>query len=323
MKIQRPRGTNDYLETEFSSRRKLEDEFVNFFSEQKGYIGIETPIFEQRNLFVRSVGDETDIVQKELFDLAKKSEEEYSLRPELTAPIIRSLIESGALKSRPKPINVFALGPCFRYERPQKGRRRQFNQLDLETIGKAEPELDANFIIDVIEFLNKIGITKLALNINSFGSQESKEKYSSQVKSFLMKNSGDLCETCESRLSRSPLRVLDCKNEACRAIVKNIPKIELTDEESNYFSRVLDILNSSGPKINKTKIIIDPTIVRGLDYYTGIIFEMNVGEDESRLSSIGGGGRYDKLIEKLGGPPLAAMGIGLGFERIIENLKEN
>lgn len=320
MNISKPRGTQDFFENEYLSRRDLEDKFVAFFGKEKKYLGIETPIFEQRNLFVRSVGDETDIVQKELFDLAQKSDEVYSLRPELTAGIIRFLVENGSLKSRPKPINVFALGPCFRYEKPQRGRRRQFNQLDLESIGKKSAELDAGFIIDVVDFLDRIGLKKITVNINCFGSQGTKEKYSAEIKQFLKKNSPDLCETCLRRAEKNPLRVLDCKNEKCRTIVSLAPQIKLSQQENEEFNKIIEILRKSFSQKKGAKIVIDPMLVRGLDYYTGIVFEISVEGDESRMGSIGGGGRYDGLIRELGGPDMPAVGIGLGFERVVDFL---
>jgi len=320
MKINKPRGTQDYFADEYMARRELENKFVDFFSQTKKYIGLETPMFEQKSLFVRSVGDETDVVQKELFDLEQKSDEKYSLRPELTAGIVRFLIESGGLKSRPKPINVFSLGPCFRYERPQKGRKRQFNQLDVETIGKSSSKIDGEFIVDICQFLEKINIKNISLTINSFGSAETKKKYSDQVKKFLKVNSPDLCETCLKRVEKNPLRVLDCKNEKCKLIVDGAPEIELEEAESKYFEEVVEIVKGFFDKKKGSKIIIDPRLVRGLDYYTGVIFEISTLNDESRMSSIGGGGRYDKLIGDLGGPEMPAMGVGFGIERLVDYL---
>lgn len=322
MKINKPRGTQDYFSEEYLSRRELENKFVDFFGKSKKYIGLETPMFEQKNLFVRSVGDGTDIVQKELFDLEQKSDETYSLRPELTAGIVRYLVESGSLKSRPKPINVFSLGPCFRYERPQKGRKRQFNQLDVETIGKSSSKIDGDFIVDVCQFLEEINIKQISLNINSFGSSETKQKYSDQIKQFLKANSPDLCQTCLNRSEKNPLRVLDCKNEKCRLIIDGAPEIELNEAENKYFEEVIEIVSTYFDKKKGSKIIIDPRLVRGLDYYTGVIFEISTLNDESRMSSIGGGGRYDKLIGQLGGPEMPAMGVGFGFERLVDYLNK-
>lgn len=320
MKINKPRGTQDYFQSEYLMRREIENEFVEFFGKEKKYIGLETPVFEQKNLFVRSVGDETDIVQKELFDLEQKSDEKYSLRPELTAGIIRFLVESGYLKSKPKPINIFSLGPCFRYERPQKGRKRQFNQLDIETIGKSSPQIDGELIVDICEFLEKIKIKDISLNINSFGSVETKKRYSDEIRGFFKENTPDLCETCLGRVEKNPLRVLDCKNEKCKLIISGAPEIKLQEEENQYFEEVIKILKNYFGQKKGSRIVIDPRLVRGLDYYTGIIFEISTLNDDSRMSSIGGGGRYDKLIGQLGGPETPAMGVGFGFERLVDYL---
>jgi histidyl-tRNA synthetase len=321
MQIQKPRGTKDYFGDEFKKRRELENKFIDFYF-KKGYQGIETPIFEQKNLFVRSVGDDTDIVQKELFNLEKKSDEIYCLRPEFTAGIIRSLIEAG-IKSKPLPIKVISVGPCFRYERPQKGRRRQFNQLNTELIGKSAPEIDAEFISNAIEFLNSIGIKKLRVFINTLGSSMTRKKYSGILKQYLVSNSQKLCELCNQRIKRNPLRALDCKNPLCQQTVREAPTIieNLEGEEKEYYNSVLAGLKSKWKDNPNIKFIEDPFLVRGLDYYTGIIFELGIPGDESRLSSIGGGGRYDDLVKELGGPDLPAIGMALGFERIIEYLE--
>lgn len=320
MKIIKPRGTQDYFADEYLKRRDLENSFVDFFGKHRNYIGIETPIFEQRNLFVRSVGDETDIVQKELFDLEQKSDETYSLRPELTAGIARFLIESGILKSMPKPINVFSVGPCFRYERPQKGRKRQFNQLDLESFGKESSADDAAFIADIAKYLNEIGLSSVTLNINSFGSSQTKSAYSAKLKGYLLDKKSQLCETCQARSEKNPLRVLDCKNTSCQEIVDQAPKIELEGEEKQYFDELITNLKEKLEPENK--VIVDEKLVRGLDYYTGAVFEFIAQGDESRMSSIGGGGRYNDLIAELGGPEMSAIGVGLGFERLVDTLSE-
>lgn len=316
--IQKPRGTQDYFADEFFSRRELENKFITFYT-QKGYWGMETPIFEQKNLFVRTVGEETEIVQKELFDLEKKSDEIYSLRPEFTAGMIRSLIEKG-IKSMPLPVKIMSVGPCFRYERPQKGRKRQFNQLDTELIGKKSPGIDAEYIASSVEFLSSVGVKNLVLTLNDFGSTESRLKYAGTLNTYL-KNSTGLCELCRNRVQRNPLRVLDCKDEKCRKIIKLGPKIVdcLTSDEKKYFDETVVALKEL-LKGSLQPVLVDPFLVRGLDYYTGIVFEISVKGDESRMNSIGGGGRYDGLIRELGGPDMPAIGCGLGFERIVEHL---
>jgi histidyl-tRNA synthetase len=310
--IQKPRGTQDYFKDEFIKRRAIENKFVEVFS-QKGYFGLETPIFEQQNLFVRTVGEQTDIVQKEMFNLEKKSDETYTLRPEFTAGVIRSLIEMG-IKSMPLPVKVFSVGPCFRYEKPQKGRKRQFNQLNIELVGKKSPEIDAELILDGYEFLESIGLKNIEISLNSLGNQESKEKYSASIKEFFATNKSGLCELCQIRADKNPLRVLDCKNEECKKIVKELPTTigSLSKEEKNYLDKVIEIL-----KTKNASVKVETTLVRGLDYYTGVIFEYIERGDEQRMNSLGGGGRYDGMVKELDGPDLPAIGMALGFERIV------
>jgi len=319
MNIQKPRGTQDYFSCEFDERKKLEDGFVKFFGEKK-YLGLETPIFEQRNLFVRTVGGETDIVQKELFDLAKKSEETYSLRPEFTAGVIRSLIEKG-LKSMPQPVKVFSYGPCFRYERPQRGRKRQFNQLNIEFLGKKSAEIDTQVISELVEFLLSLGLEDLQVSLNTFGNLKTRNRYAKQLGSYLV-NAKGLCELCLNRSQKNPLRALDCKNEVCQQIVKNGPSIldALDKNDKEDFDKTLSALEKTWQK--KIEIVKTPQLVRGLDYYTGIVFEINLKSDQSRMSSIGGGGRYDNLVGELGGPQMPAIGYALGFDRVIEGLEK-
>ncbi|MFH1855274.1 MAG: histidine--tRNA ligase [bacterium] len=310
--IQKPRGTQDYIGEEFKIRRELEDKFINFYLE-KEYQGIETPLFEQKNLFVRSVGEETDIVSKELFDLEKKSEEVYSLRPEFTAGVIRSLIERG-LKSMPLPVKVFSVGSCFRYERPQKGRKRQFNQLSIELIGKKSPEIDAQVIADGYEFLKQNSIN-VVVNLNTLGSRSTREKYSVELRDYLKQNLDKLCDDCKKRVDKNPLRVWDCKTENCNP--GEIPSIldSLEPDEKDFFEKIQSELTQKN-----IEFVVKADLVRGLDYYTGVVFEYVTGDDEERQNSLGGGGRYDELIRELNGPDLPAVGYAFGFERVIENL---
>jgi histidyl-tRNA synthetase len=311
--IQKPRGTQDYLGEEYILRREIENKFVDTFI-SKDYRGIETPLFEQKNLFVRSVGEQTDIVQKEMFDLEKKSDEIYSLRPELTAGIIRALVELG-MKSMPKPIKVFSVGSCFRYERPQKGRKRQFNQMDIELIGKSSAQIDGEIISDGYEFLKEIGL-EVSVTLNTLGSKATRTIYSTRLKKILTSRSDKLCKNCLFRMNKNPLRIWDCKEEKCDP--GQIPSIteSLSEEELEYYNEVKNLLTKRGVKFSEAS-----DLVRGLDYYTGIIFEYNLEDDSERASSVGGGGRYDELIGELGGGDMPAIGFGLGFERIIEILK--
>ncbi len=311
MEIQKARGTRDYFADDFTKRRNLEDAFIKFYL-NKDYKGLETPMFERRDLYVRSVGNQTDIVSKELFDLEKKSDQSYSLRPEFTAGVIRSLIEMG-IKSMPLPVKVFSLGPCFRYERPQLGRLRQFNQLSVEFIGKKSPEIDAQVIADGYNFL-KLQNLDVTVNLNSLGGDKTRQKYGQKLREKLSNNT-KLCADCKVRAEKNPLRVFDCKNPDCKP--GDLPKISdaLSQEEKEYFDKVKNILGQEGVKYDER-----PDLVRGLDYYTGIVFEYTTSDDEKRQNSVGGGGRYDNLIQELNGPDLPAVGYGLGFDRLLDKL---
>ncbi|OQA53196.1 MAG: Histidine--tRNA ligase [candidate division WS2 bacterium ADurb.Bin280] len=318
--IQRPRGTVDFIDEQFKQKQDLERRFSDFFY-KKNYIGIETPLFESKDLFVRTVGDQTDIVQKELFELEQKSDTKYALRPEITASIIRALAESGSLKTKPKPINVFSYGPCFRYEKPQKGRRRQFNQLDLESIGRSDASSDEEFIVNVVEFIELISPKKILLSISTFGSEERKAEYAKDLTKYFADKKDSLCELCQKRIDKNPFRVLDCKNPDCKTICQDAPEISLNQEERERFQNTVSNIEQRISPKGQTSIKIDKTMVRGLDYYTGIVFEFSLVDDETRSGSIGGGGRYDNLVGELSSINLPAIGVGLGVERIIDAIE--
>lgn len=282
-----------------------------------GYEKISTPIFEQKDLYVRAVGDDTDIVDKELFELENKSENVYVLRPELTAGIVRSLIENG-VRGRQLPIMYYSIGDIFRYDKPQKGRFRQSSQFDVEIFGASDASADVFLINTINEFFKKLSIKEnLVFNINTLGSKETKIKYGKKLFDYLNKNRQYLCDDCAKRIEKNPLRVLDCKQKQCQKIASGAPAIYdlLAEKEKLSFKKIVESLEALQIPFN-----IDQTLVRGLDYYTGLIFEVNLAEDKERKLSLGGGGRYDSLVEELGGPPIAACGFGLGIERITEFL---
>lgn len=318
--IQRPRGTDDYVDEQFRKKEDLERRFSDYFC-KKNYFGIETPLFESKDLFVRTVGDQTDIVQKELFDLEQKSDDKYCLRPEITAGIVRALSESGLLKTRPKPINVYSYGACFRYEKPQKGRRRQFNQLDVESIGGKDLGTDENFIINIIEFLQSITSRKITVCVNTFGSEDSKGRYAKDLKQYFFDKNENLCQLCQQRSNKNPFRVLDCKNPVCKQICQEAPEITLSAQEKERFEKTLEKIEEKISSNDQIQVKFDKTMVRGLDYYTGIVFEFSLLDDESRSGSIGGGGRYDNLVGELSSIDLPAIGVGLGVERILEAIE--
>lgn len=314
MTIQKPRGTEDWQGEDYKIRQFIKSEFINL-AEKLGFSGIEIPAFEQKNLYVRSAGDESDIVQKELFLLENKSENEYVLRPEPTAGIARSLIENG-YRDKQLPIKLYFVGEVFRYDKPQKGRYRQLTQCDAEIFGLKNPSVDVYGINTTLLLLEKAGLKdKIVVNINSLGSNDTKSAYAKKIKEYFSSSSEGLCEDCKRRLDKNPLRILDCKVEDCKQIIKGAPGIteSLSVDEKKYFGEVVSGLKSIGAKVN-----IDPSLVRGLDYYTSIIFEINLVEDEARKMSLCGGGRYDNLITELEGGELAAFGFGIGVERLAD-----
>ena len=273
---------------------------------------IRTPMFEHTDLFLRGVGDTTDIVQKEMYTFNDKGNRSITLKPEGTSPVVRAFIEN-RLFNEAQPTKLYYAIPCFRYENVQKGRLRQFHQFGTEVFGSKEPSMDAEVIAFAMEFLKSLGLKSLSLNINNLGCPNCRPKYNEALKKFLEENYDDLCGLCQSRFDKNPMRILDCKNKNCGEITKNAPIIldYMCEECDSHFAEVkkyLDILN--------IPYTVDPGIVRGLDYYTKTIFEI-LNDD----FTVCGGGRYDRLIEQLGGPEMPAVGFGLGIERLLLTLK--
>ena len=273
---------------------------------------IRTPMFEHTDLFLRGVGDTTDIVQKEMYTFNDKGNRSITLKPEGTSPVVRAFIEN-RLFNEAQPTKLYYAIPCFRYENVQKGRLRQFHQFGTEVFGSKEPSMDAEVIAFAMEFLKSLGLKSLSLNINNLGCPNCRPKYNEALKKFLEENYDDLCGLCQSRFDKNPMRILDCKNKNCGEITKNAPIIldYMCEECDSHFAEVkkyLDILN--------IPYTVDPGIVRGLDYYTKTIFEI-LNDD----FTVCGGGRYDRLIEQLGGPEMPAVGFALGIERLLLTLK--
>lgn len=314
--IQKPRGTRDFTGEDYKLRQVIYRKFADFCDGQ-GFEGIETPAFEERSLFVRSVGEGTDIVQKELFDLEKKSGETYSLRPEYTAGVVRSLVENG-LRGKKLPILLYYTGEIFRYDKPQKGRFRQFGQVGLEILGRSEPSIDTLGINNAVQFLKLIGIENCSVIINSLGSAETRQRYAAVLADYLKSKATGLCKDCVRRAAKNPLRVLDCKVETCKDAVRLAPSVisVLSEEERKYLEEVKEGLADLNINVE-----IDEALIRGLDYYTGIIFEITTEEDTGRQNSLCGGGRYDNLIKELGGPQTPAFGYAMGVERLMEVAK--
>ncbi len=312
MAIQGQKGTKDMLPSEAYKWDYITDKLKEI-SKEYGIREIRTPMFEATELFKRGVGETTDVVQKEMYTFEDKGGRSITLKPEGTAPAVRSFIEN-SLYADAQPTKMFYFTDCFRYEKMQKGRYRQFHQYGIEVFGSQEPSIDAEIISLVMRALDEFGIKGISLNINSLGCPSCRAKYNEALKEYLKENYDNLCETCKTRFEKNPMRIIDCKNESCKKIVKNAPTILdfICEECTEHFEKLKSYLDVMG--ISYT---IDPQIVRGLDYYSKTVFE--VIKDGLTIC---GGGRYDYLVEEIGGPKTPAMGVGVGLERLLLTLEQ-
>lgn len=306
-----PRGTKDVLPSDSKKWQYIENEMrklCNHF----GYNEIRTPVFEHTELFLRGIGDTTDVVQKEMYTFDDRGGRSITLKPEGTSPAVRAFIENN-LTNEAQPTKLFYLTPVFRYERPQAGRLREHHQFGIEVFGAKEPSIDAEVISLAIELYKRLGISNLEVNINSIGCPICRKKYNEALIEFLGSNVDALCETCKDRLGRNPLRILDCKVESCKTIIEKAPIIldYLCEECSEHFEGLKNNLDILGIKYN-----INPMIVRGLDYYTKTVFEI-IYNGIGAQGTICGGGRYDGLIKECGGASTPAVGFGMGIERLM------
>ncbi|MDD7794042.1 histidine--tRNA ligase [Clostridium sp. 'White wine YQ'] len=311
-KIQAPKGTKDMLPKDAYKWHYVENKFREL-SKEYGIREIRTPIFEHTELFKRGVGETTDVVQKEMYTFLDKGERSITLKPEGTAPSVRAFIEN-SLFNDAQPTKLYYFTPCFRYEKMQKGRLRQFHQYGIEIFGSKEASIDAEVISLAMRALDEFGIEGLTLNINSLGCPDCRAKYNKALMDFLKENYDNLCDTCKGRFEKNPMRILDCKEKSCKEITKNAPVIldYICEDCSNHFEEVKTYLNAMDINFE-----IDPKIVRGLDYYTRTVFEI-INKD----ITVCGGGRYDGLISEIGGPETPAVGFGLGLERLLLTLEE-
>jgi len=319
-----PKGTHDVLPEEQRYMTYIK-KAVRHRARQAGYRRIDPPIFEYKSIFERGIGEHTDIVEKELFTVSGKNADAeadkggvFALRPEFTAGICRAYIEHG-MQQLPQPVEFFAIGPCFRHDRPQKGRYRQFHQFDLEVIGLKDPSLDAQLIHVITKIFADIRILdRLTLQINNIGTAENRKAYTQAIKDFFVGKERQLPELDRKRLETNPLRLLDSKEEDTQILVKNAPKLEqFLDEESKQFhATLLEYLDMLG-----IAYVPNPGLVRGLDYYTQTVFEF-WDQSTGAQNAVGGGGRYDGLIELLGGKPTPGVGFAGGMERIMWHMKE-
>ena len=306
------RGVRDILPAEAGRWQRVEAAARRTF-EAYGYEEIRVPLFERTELFARGIGDETDIVKKEMYSFDDRSGESLTLRPEATASMMRAYIEHG-LHVQPKPIKLYTMGPMFRYERPQAGRYRQFHQLDIEALGELHPALDAEVIVMLLDFFGGLGLAdRLDLHVNSIGDPATRPAYTALLVAYLEPHAGRLCAQCRERLARNPLRVLDCKVPDCQPIIDRAPSIldSLPPEAREHFDAVRAELDAMG-----VGYTVDPRLVRGLDYYVRTTFELKT-KDLGAQDAVAGGGRYDGLIKQLGGPPDPGIGFAVGMERVV------
>jgi histidyl-tRNA synthetase len=313
---QAPRGTSDILPEEQAYWRHVEEKAI-LVCQLHGYQRIDTPVFEDTHLFLRGVGEETEIVTKQMYTFEDKGGSQLTLRPEGTAPVCRAYLEHG-MHNLPPPVKLYYIAPIFRYERPQAGRYRQHHQFGCETIGDDDPALDAEVIDMAWQFFLSLNIKHILLKLNSIGCKRCRPKYLNALVAYYSRYENELCQDCKIRLKVNPLRLLDCKKTTCQKIADSTPRSidYLCSECSAHFERLNNYL-----KILDINVILDHHLVRGLDYYTKTVFEIQP-EAEGGQSALGGGGRYDNLIEELGGKPTPAIGFATGIERIIRNIKE-
>jgi histidyl-tRNA synthetase len=311
-KLQAPKGTLDAMPPDGRRRQRLQRIAADVLG-RAGYEYAETPIFEDTDLFARGVGESTDIVQKEMFTFEDKAGRSLTLRPENTAGICRAYVEHGMHKL-PQPVKLWSWGPFFRHEAPQAGRYRQFTQLDVEALGSDAPELDAELILLLWEFLERAGAGKgLHLRISSLGTPETRASYLEDLTAYLQERSHELSEEVRERLHLNPLRAFDADHAGTQAVMEHAPRLleRLTPEDAEHFEAVRALLDDAGVDYR-----VDSRLVRGIDYYTRTLFEL----ESDRLAAqkaLGGGGRYDGLVEELGGPPTPGVGWAAGIERIL------
>lgn len=307
-----PKGTEDLLPQDSYKWQYLEKKFKET-ADLYNYKEIRIPTFEHTELFERGVGDTTDVVEKQMYTFNDKGGRSITLRPEGTASVVRSFLQN-SLYALPMPMKAFYNIACFRYENKQKGRLREFHQFGVEAFGTQSATIDAEVVSLAINFLTSVGLKDLSVNINSIGCPHCRKAYSDALKEYLKPKYDELCDTCKGRFERNPLRIIDCKSEICQNIVKGAPTLldYICDDCREHFEEFKRSLDAMGIKYN-----VDSGIVRGLDYYTKTVFEIISGE-----FTVCGGGRYDGLVEELGGKSTPAVGFGLGIERLLLRLAE-
>ena len=310
------RGTTDFFPPSSTMLREIEEEIIKVIK-LFGFKEIITPVIEKKNLFTRSIGESTDIVEKEMFSFEDKRGREIVLRPEGTAPVVRAYVEGGEY-SKKKVARYFYRGPFFRYEKPQAGRQREFHQIGVEILGSESPYLDAEIIFLAYQILKKIGLSSFVLQLGSVGCIKDRKTFVEKIRKILIEKRDLLCEDCKRRVVKNPLRVFDCKVEGCKKVAQGLPSLidNLCDNCKEHLNKVEECL-----KELKVSYHLHPHLVRGLDYYTGITFEFQhnlLGAQNTILA----GGRYDNLVKEMGGPSIPACGFAIGLERILIALEK-
>lgn len=313
--IRAPRGTRDILGDEswkWAYVASIFREATNSY----GYREVQLPIFEHTELFARGVGDTTDVVEKEMYTFTDRGGRSITLRPEFTASMMRSYLEND-MRKKAQPVKLWSIGPAFRYERPQKGRYRQFVQLDLEAIGSQDALVDFEIIDLAMEIFRRLGLSGLNVVLNSVGCSQCRPSYKEALRDYLGERYEQLCDSCKSRYERNPLRILDCKSSECKALTEGAPSImeHLCGDCRSHFETLTAALDRAGAEVS-----LDKRLVRGLDYYTKTAFEIHAGGLGSQ-NAICGGGRYDNLAEALGGPHVPGVGFAFGVERVVMTME--
>ena len=312
-----PKGTKDILPDQVYKWHYVEKKFADI-CRRYGFKEVRTPAFEHTELFTRGIGDTTDVVQKEMYTFNDHGNRSITLKPEGTSPAVRAFIEHKQY-AEVQPTKYYYITPCYRYEKPQSGRQREFHQFGIETFGTQNMIADAEIISLANDFLNNCGITDIQLRINSVGCPECRKKHREALKDFLKPKYDELCSTCQDRYHRNPMRIIDCKSPVCHELVQGAPMMVdyLCEDCKSAFEELQENL-----KAMEIPFVVDPTIVRGLDYYTKTAFEF-VTTSIGAQGTVCGGGRYDHLVEEIGGPPIPGVGFGLGIERLLMLMEAN
>ena len=317
MLTNRPKGMKDVLPQESARWRAVENE-MRKAALLAGYREIRTPVLEHTELFARSAGESSDVVRKEMYTFKDKGDRSVTLKPESTAGTVRAFLESG-LYAQALPMKMYYVNaPHFRYEAPQSGRLREHHQFGMECFGASQPSVDAELIVLVVRLLERIGLKNLSVRINSIGCPSCRPTYQKNFREYLEQKRDKLCKACQERIEINPMRTLDCKEDACKAELKDAPEMldNLCEECQEHFEKLKKYLAAAG-----IRYTVDPRIVRGLDYYTKTVFEIITDTPNGELT-VCGGGRYDGLVEQVGGPAIPAVGFGMGIERVLMLLDE-